>query len=313
MGAVALAVGFDGYCLFGVDPLTQLRSVMFSRHGLEVSTDRLIHNETVEHDVNRYEDLIGRPVKAGTLSCGPKAPSSPRLHEILRPEGYSSELRLVLVMDGRYWGALSLFRDDTRRPFTDELADVANALSEPLSLAIRRYQVSRIGSPIRSRAAGVVLFDGPGRIVDVSDDAHAWLTSLADSWADGAQASDVIRVVHEVAAVAAGRRPGRPLCRVRMPTGEWLLVSGSKVAAGDVDVVVVLRPGDIDSVAPAFAAWCGLTPREAEVLTVLTTGLSAKQMARRLSISVLTLNDHLRSIYRKAGVRGRDELFSQLC
>ncbi len=62
MNAVALAVGFDGYCLFGVDPLTSLRSVMFSRHGLKVSTERLVHNETVEHDVNRYSDPDPRVV-----------------------------------------------------------------------------------------------------------------------------------------------------------------------------------------------------------------------------------------------------------
>ena len=57
MAAVAQAIGFDGYCLFGVDPLTGIRSVMFSRHGLTAGTERLLHNETVESDANRYEQL----------------------------------------------------------------------------------------------------------------------------------------------------------------------------------------------------------------------------------------------------------------
>jgi DNA-binding CsgD family transcriptional regulator len=91
------------------------------------------------------------------------------------------------------------------------------------------------------------------------------------------------------------------------------VVSGNKVDAGDVHVAVVLRPGDVHTVAPAFAAWCGLTTREGQVLHLLASGLSAKQMARTLALSVLTLNDHLRSIYRKADVRGRDELLALLC
>lgn len=37
-----------------------------------------------------------------------------------------------------------------------------------------------------------------------------------------------------------------------------------------------------------------------------------KQKARQLSRSVLTVNDHLKSIYRKAEVRGRDALVSLL-
>ena len=46
------------------------------------------------------------------------------------------------------------------------------------------------------------------------------------------------------------------------------------------------------------------------MLALVASGLAAKQIARRLGVSVLTVNDHLRSIYRKADVRGRDELLS---
>jgi len=313
MNAVALAVDFDGYCLFGVDPLTGHRSVMFSRDGLRASTERLVHNETVEQDVNRYAELARLPRKAGILvSGGMSEPKSSRLHEILRPEGYRSELRLVLVSGGRYWGALSLFRDDVRRPFTDNLADLMNQLCEPLSLVMRRYQVGWPSPPQTPHPAGVVLFNRTGDVLGVSDEAHAWLVSLAESWEHGASEADVIRVVHEVARATAGRGDGLPVCRVRMPRGGWLVVSGSRINDDDVDVAVVLRAGDIGAVAPAFGVWCGLTQKESEVVPLLAAGLPAKQMARRLSISVSTLNGHLKSIYRKADVRGRGELMSLL-
>src|SRR5688572_20058173 len=105
--ALGRVVGHDGYCLFGVDPGTGLRSVMFSRHGLSVPTEVLLHNETVELDANRYVDLVRSPVPAGVLS--PNAtPRSSRLHDILPTNGYTSEVRLALATPGRYWGALSL-------------------------------------------------------------------------------------------------------------------------------------------------------------------------------------------------------------
>jgi hypothetical protein len=102
--SVNRAVGFDGYYLFAVDPLTGPRSAMFSEHGLTVSSARLMRNETVDKDVNRYASLLRRPGHTGLLKVGAGAPRSPRLYEMLLPQGYSSELRLVLVQDGRYWG-----------------------------------------------------------------------------------------------------------------------------------------------------------------------------------------------------------------
>ena len=90
------------------------------------------------------------------------------------------------------------------------------------------------------------------------------------------------------------------------------MVSGSYLGGSDVDVVVQLHAGDADTVLPAFAVWCGLSDRETDVLRLILQGFAAKQIARRLGISVLTVGDHQRSLYRKAGVHGRDELVSLL-
>jgi DNA-binding NarL/FixJ family response regulator len=48
-----------------------------------------------------------------------------------------------------------------------------------------------------------------------------------------------------------------------------------------------------------------LTKREIEVLHLLATGLTSAQIAEFLTISVLTVNSHLRSIYSKLGVTSR--------
>ena len=54
-----------------------------------------------------------------------------------------------------------------------------------------------------------------------------------------------------------------------------------------------------------------LTRRESEILGLLVHGLAGRQIARELAISLLTVNGHLKSTYRKCGVTGRDELFGR--
>ena len=310
--AVASAIGFDGWCLFAVDPLTGIRTVMFSRDALECPQARIIYNETVERDYNRFADLVAGPRLVGVLAtAGPSVPRSPRLHDILVPEGFHSELRLVLVSEGRYWGALTLYRDDPRHPFSDAEAAGAAALGGALTQVVRRYHVGVAEGTPATRPPGVVLFDPSMRLLSISPEAREWLAAMAGSWPSGVTEGDVIRMVYEVARATA-EHSNPPLCRVRMPAGGWLVASGTLVEAGEVGVAVVLAGADSRTVCPGFAAWCGLTPRETQVLTRLADGLATKTLARSLSISPQTVDDHLKSIYRKAGVRGRDELLALL-
>jgi two-component system nitrate/nitrite response regulator NarL len=51
-----------------------------------------------------------------------------------------------------------------------------------------------------------------------------------------------------------------------------------------------------------------LTPREIEIVRMITQGLRNKAIAERLSISEGTVKIHLHNIYDKLGVDGRLEL-----
>ena len=50
-----------------------------------------------------------------------------------------------------------------------------------------------------------------------------------------------------------------------------------------------------------------LTPREAQVLTLITQGRSNRQIADELYISLNTVSHHLRGIFAKTGARSRTE------
>jgi DNA-binding CsgD family transcriptional regulator len=51
-----------------------------------------------------------------------------------------------------------------------------------------------------------------------------------------------------------------------------------------------------------------LTPREQEIVGLVKTGLSTKEIARKLGISPNTVHARLHFAYRKLGVRGREDL-----
>ena len=53
-----------------------------------------------------------------------------------------------------------------------------------------------------------------------------------------------------------------------------------------------------------------LSPREAQVLEALAQGLSYKEVARRLDLSIHTIGDYVKGLYRKLHVRSRGEAVS---
>ena len=55
-----------------------------------------------------------------------------------------------------------------------------------------------------------------------------------------------------------------------------------------------------------------LTPREIEVLNLISMGNTVAATSRKLFISENTTRSHIKTIYRKAGVHSRQELIDKL-
>jgi DNA-binding CsgD family transcriptional regulator len=60
-----------------------------------------------------------------------------------------------------------------------------------------------------------------------------------------------------------------------------------------------------------YGKFMGLAPRARETLTHLMGGKSGKQIARAMGISLFSVNDYLKEIYRHYGVSGRGELMAK--
>jgi DNA-binding NarL/FixJ family response regulator len=95
--------------------------------------------------------------------------------------------------------------------------------------------------------------------------------------------------------------------------GELLVSLEAAGAVGDAFRLIPSGPDAQRVIAPNAVAAPGkpaeypggLTSREVDVLRLVALGLSDSEVARRLFLSVRTVHAHLRSIYRKLGLRSR--------
>jgi DNA-binding CsgD family transcriptional regulator len=127
------------------------------------------------------------------------------------------------------------------------------------------------------------------------------------------------KIVQAVAARARTADPGQdPLqigarSRVRTRSGSWLLLYGTRLAGGaDERTAVIIQPATPAAVAPLVTLAYGLSERESQVTRLCMQGLSTRQMAHALALSPHTVQDHLKSIFAKTGVRSRSELVGQI-
>jgi two-component system, NarL family, response regulator YdfI len=120
----------------------------------------------------------------------------------------------------------------------------------------------------------------------------------------------------ESEAAAAALRAGARAALPRDATATEIVAAVRAAAAGLASLpaelaasVLRLKAGD-GTPAPGDATVPlsrSLTPREAEILTLLGDGLGNKEIARRLGISDHTVKTHLAAIYEKLGAANRAE------
>ena len=305
--ALGGVVPHEGYCLIGFDPISGLRTFQTDRNTLVGSPARLVRNETLEHDLHRFTDLARQPSPVGTLGGGALGEDrSPRLHEILAEQGFSRELRLALRDRATLWGALVLLRERGRPPFAPEQIAAATAIAPPLTQAVRQVSVRLRGQPPPPLPPGVVIVGPDDTAEAISPQAAAWFSDFA-----AAEQPLPYVVLQAAAAARTGLGAGADqLARIRTRSGRWLGLAACPLDSDHVAVVV--QPATTDQLLPALAAWYEFTPRQLDVLHLLLQGHSIKQIARRLDLSPHTVEDHLKTLYRKTRTNSHQELIAAL-
>lgn len=229
---------------------------------------------------------------------------STRLNEVWRPLGLDHELRAIFRADDTCWGAAGMVRtsDFTAREM-EFMASVAPALGAATRLAARTA----------ARGSGT-----PAIVVVSQDGTPRAKTASADFWREELEEVAKGRFAVMLRAAAAGARGGVFKARVRDAHGGWILLEASELVNencphnGAPQAAVTISRASGAELSGLLLKAYGVTPREQDICHEVLAGQSTSDIAAALSISPYTVQDHLKSVFAKFGVRSRAELVAKL-
>ena len=309
MGLIKDTVSTDLACWATIDPETLVISTMTSGDARipPEYEQRLAESEYSIDEPHRFATLARHKESTAKLSDLPELDRtrSARLNNVWRPLGIDQELRVMFLADGTCWGAAGMVR--AGRDFTDRetnfLTEVAPTIASATRLAVR----SEAGSPMPGHPAIVVVGTG-GELNAATPAAREWQDRL-DQIAPG-------RFLVMMQVMAGGARTSSSSsfrARLRDAYGQWAVLEASPLIGGDEDqVAVTIEPARGDHLMSLLLMAYGLTAREREICSEVIAGYSTADISGRLFISSNTVQDHLKSIFRKVGVRSRGELVARL-
>jgi DNA-binding CsgD family transcriptional regulator len=305
------------------DPATLLFTDVVADDILARATPRFIENEFLQDDVNKFAWLARTAQSVGSLvqETHRQVEQSRRYRDILAPLGLGDELRAALITRRVCWGFLCLHRDRSSPPFTPAEAAFLQRLAPHLAEGLRNALL--LGA---TKAASFV-DDAPGLLLLADDLSVTAMTPAAERMLAELTAADRVPLhglPHAVYAAAARLQANEqnsewtpdlpPKVRLRTASGQWLMVHASRPAgantAGHIAVIfAVARPVEIARlIVQAYA----LSPRESEIVRLVAQGQPTTQIATTFHITPDTVQDHLKAIFEKVGVRSRRELVGQL-
>jgi DNA-binding CsgD family transcriptional regulator len=288
------AVPFDAAFWAIADPTTLLFTAPYQEGIPPETVPYFIENEYFGDDANKWTALARDRAGVATLAraTGGELTASARYRDVFQPLGLGDELRAALRVDGACWGYLCLHREAGTAFSSAELRYVRR-LAPEVADTIRTGVLS-------ARAAGNPTDDGPGLVLVAPDGTLLSATAAGDRWLD-----ELGHPLAELRLLAAG--VGR--LRMRSRAGRWAVLHGAEL---DGSIAVIIDEPSPAELAPVLMAAHGLTKQEQAVTRLVCRGLSTRELSASLHISANTVQDHLKSVFDKTGVRTRRELVAAI-
>jgi DNA-binding CsgD family transcriptional regulator len=307
---VEAKVGTDLTCWATIDPETLVISTMTSGDARipPEYEPRLAQAEYSGAEPHTFATLAQRNQPMARLSDLPDRDRnrSSRLNNVWRPLGLDQELRVMFLIDGACWGGAGMVRGG--RDFTDREVDFLAAVAPAIASATRLV--------VRSEASGSMTVGHPAIVVIGPRGELRALTPAGQEWRERLDQIAPGRFALMMQVMALGARTatsGSFRTRLRDADGQWASLEASPLIGGDEDqIAVTIEPARGDQLISLLFAAYGLTAREREVCGEVMAGHSTSDIAARLFISSNTVQDHLKSVFGKVGVRSRGELVARL-
>jgi DNA-binding CsgD family transcriptional regulator len=306
---VEQVVPADATCWSTFDPATTMLTSAVGRNLDEGGADavRFMELEYVVQAPGHYRELVTGSDPLVVHKASAKAELAP-VGEHLAAMGVGQELRIVMRHQNTGWGGAGLMRRTGAADFDDDeqrfLRHVAPFVTAAIRASLVRSATDVVAIHPDRRGPAVVIVAGT-EIVDATPAAQRWLDQLGT----GDRGHGTIPAVLSAVAVAAAN--GRTVAqRARTTDGTWIVLRSAPLGGGR-GIVTIDEAGPPDVVAILGAA-LGLSGRETEVVVEVLRGSSTKEIATGLNMSSYTVQDHLKSVFAKAGVNSRRELIADV-
>jgi DNA-binding CsgD family transcriptional regulator len=317
-------ISFDWYAWLLTDPVTTVGTGPLAETPRISELPALIKAKYAT-PVNRWTALLLQASPAGllTVATGGELGRSRVWREVMSQHGVGDMASMVFADQYGCWGFLDLWRAAARGPFEPADAGYLASLAAPLTSALRQSLARTFTEPAaahRHDTAPVVLtLDDGLRITSRTAVSQAWLDVLLPP-GPNAQAvpASVYNVAAQLLAAEAGIDDHPAVTRTHLAGGFWLTLRAARLAAEPAasggaggTIVVTIEEASAADRLDLFGRAFGLSARERELLSLLATGSDTRSLARQMSLSEHTVQDHLKSIFAKTGARDRIALLSR--
>ncbi|EON30705.1 DNA-binding HTH domain-containing protein [Gordonia terrae C-6] len=326
------AVPVDAVCIGTFDPNTVLLTSA-RKYGSLLGEDHrdpdwgLLEYGQVEPSAYREMVAAKRDAVGLNLLNRGATERSNRMSQLMIPEYcFHDEARMVLRDGDRAWAGIAMFRSGAGcRPFDADEVAFLGSLSRTLAYGVRVGLLSSVVSaPERSGASvsppaghgpAVLIIDRNNEIVQMSAGSQERIADLASGPNGAAVMNPIYGLIGAARRYGSGESTVPPRLRVRGASGMWLVIHASPLSSADGrvgEVVVTIEEARPPEIIPLVVEAFGLTARERDVTQMVLQSVATKDIATALHVSAYTVQDHLKSIFDKAGVRSRRELIARI-
>lgn len=305
-------------CYYTLDPASLLVTSHF-HHGVEAIPAEWLASEYYDDDVNKLVDVVRSPDGIQTLHevTGGDPSGTVRWQKNMELGGDQELIAALRTRSGEAWGALGLYREPGAPMFDrDEKAWLVSVTPALAAGARRALLYGEALDPDGPVSPGLVVLGADWEIESSTPGVERWLHDLPDGdWEAGVLPSSVQSVAGRALRTAerADVAGEVAIARVLGRSGTWIVLHGaSLVADGRQRVAVIVEPAHPARIAPLLMAAYALTGREQEVTLRVLHGDSTTQIARALHLSPHTVQEHLKSVFEKTGVRSRRDLVGRV-
>lgn len=273
-------------------------------------------------DVNRWTRLSADGAAARSLqrSTGGDLSGSLAWREVQCRYAITDVASVVFTDRFGCWGFLDLWRGEDAGHFTPADIDYLSRCAPRLTEALRSSQAMTFSEPAVSQRRNlgpvVLLLDDDLNVVSQTTAAQEWLRVLIPHAPDRpAIPASVYNVAAQLLAQEQGVDGHEASARVHLAEGFWVTLRAARLGTSDATgpraIAVTLEETSPSERMEVFLRCFALSPRESELTRLLATGGDTRDLARRLSVSEHTIQDHLKSIFAKTGSRNRTALLSR--